>query len=70
MLNGKPAPDAQVALLVPGYPIQLGEGEFNQVALTDPRPVRTASDGGFTLPLYENAQSLVALNREGFAHVS
>lgn len=70
MPNGRPAPDAQVALLVQGYPIQLGEGEFTQVALTEPRPAHTAMDGSFTLPLYENAQSLVALNREGFAHVS
>ena len=68
---GKPAADAEVALAVEGKYLRLGKGTFTSRGNAEEGLlVRSGQDGGFTLPMYEGAQSVVALNEEGFARVS
>ena len=69
--DGKPAAEAEVALQVEGKYLALGKGTFARSGLREEGLLVTAgADGSFTLPLYEKAQSVIALNEEGFAQVS
>jgi beta-lactamase regulating signal transducer with metallopeptidase domain/uncharacterized GH25 family protein len=69
--NGKPAADADVALQVEGKYLGLGKGAFTSSNLREEGLLVSAGqDGSFTLPMYEKAQSVIALNEEGFAQVS
>ena len=69
--DGKPAADAEVALQIEGRYLALGRGTLN---LGGSREVpwfgRTATDGSFTLPMYEKAEFLLAVNSEGFLRTS
>lgn len=67
--NGKPA-SADVALQVEGKYLGLGKGAFNGNGGNDGLMASSAADGSFTLPMYEGAQSVIALNEEGYAQVS
>lgn len=69
--NGQPAADADVALQVPNKYLALGKGAFDSSqARREGWQVSTGPDGSFTLPMYEGAQSVVALNEEGYVQVS
>jgi uncharacterized GH25 family protein len=69
--DGQPAADADVALQVEGKYLSIGRGSFDAGNLRDEGLiVSTGPDGGFTLPLFEKAQSVIALNLEGYARVS
>jgi len=68
--SGKPAADADVALQVEGKYLGLGKGTFTGSAREEGLLVSAGQDGSFTLPMYEGAQSVVALNEEGYAQVS
>lgn len=69
--DGSPAADADVALQVENVYLVLGKGAF---MANDAREkgllVSTGPDGHFSLPMYKKAQSVIALNEEGFARVS
>ena len=68
--DGKPAADADVALQVEGQYLGIGKGRFSGGGRDDGRTISVSSDGSFTLPMFEKAESVVALNEEGFAQVS
>ncbi len=68
--NGKPAADADVALQVEGKYLGLGKGTFTGSVREEGLLVSAGQDGSFTLPMYEGARSVVALNEEGYAQVS
>lgn len=69
--NGKPAADADVALQVEGKYLALGKGAFASSGLREEGLLVSARpDGSFTLPMYEGAKSVIALNEAGYAQVS
>jgi uncharacterized GH25 family protein len=68
--NGKPAADADVALQVEGKYLGLGKAAFTGSPREEGLLVSAGTDGSFTLPMYEGAKSVIALNEEGFAQVS
>jgi uncharacterized GH25 family protein len=69
--SGKPAADADVALLVENEYLAIGKGAFAAEGARQKGLIVTAGqDGNFTLPRYEKAVSVVALNEEGYAQVS
>ena len=68
--NGQPAADADVALQVEGKFLLIGKGRFSGSQRGEGLLVGTGADGSFTLPLYEKAQFVIALNEEGYAQVS
>ena len=68
--DGKPAIDAQVAVKVKGKYLSLGRATFKAYdAWQDGSIVRTGPDGQFTLPMYAEAQTVIALHDRGFAQV-
>ena len=68
--NGQPASDADVALQVEGKYLSLGRGALEDNGLREAGLlVSTKPDGSFTLPLYEGAQSVIAVNQEGYVQV-
>lgn len=66
--DGKPASEAQVALQVDSIYLGLGAATFTGNP-DDGVRVRASEDGSFTLPLYEGARSIVALNDDGYAQI-
>jgi hypothetical protein len=71
--NGQPAADAQVALHLSegAFSLSLGRGAFVSSGLADHGLlVSVGADGGFDMPLFEKAESVVAVSPEGFAQVS
>lgn len=69
--NGKPAADADVALQVEDAYLGLGKAAFTSNDARDKGLLVSAGpDGSFTLPMYEKAQSIIALNESGIAQVS
>ena len=69
--DGQPAADADVALQVENKYLTIGRGAFGDYNLrNEGLIVSTGPDGSFTLPLYEGAESVIALNVQGFAQVS
>ncbi|MDR3457161.1 MAG: M56 family metallopeptidase [Verrucomicrobiae bacterium] len=68
--DGQPAVDADVALQVEGMYLGLGRAAFSGNGRNDGTQVSAGADGSFTLPLYTNAQSVIALNEAGYAQVS
>ena len=69
--NGKPAADAEVALQVEGHYLALGKAAFVSSDLREQGLLVSAGkDGRFTLPMYEGAASVIALNEDGYAQVS
>jgi len=68
---GKPAADVDVALQVEGTYLALQKGTLTGNSLRQSGLlVSSGADGSFTLPMYEGATSVVAINEEGFAQVS
>ncbi|MGN6644591.1 MAG: carboxypeptidase-like regulatory domain-containing protein, partial [Verrucomicrobiota bacterium] len=68
---GQPAAESAVALQVTGKYLAIGKGAFASTgARHDGSIVDAGADGSFTLPLYEGAKSVIALNEEGYAQVS
>jgi hypothetical protein len=68
--DGKPAAAAQVAVKVKGIYLSLGRAEFkSQDAWQDGSIVRSGPDGKFTLPMYENAQTVIAVQDAGYVQV-
>ena len=68
--DGKPAAAAQVAVKVKGIYLSLGRAEFkSQDAWQDGSIVRSGPDGKFTLPMYENAQTIIAVQDAGYVRV-
>ena len=69
--NGKPAVDAEVALLAPGKYIALGKAAFKAYeARQEGLIVRTGNQGHFALPGMEGATAIVAINDDGYAYES
>jgi beta-lactamase regulating signal transducer with metallopeptidase domain/uncharacterized GH25 family protein len=69
--DGKPAADAQVALQMERKYLMLGRATFdNGGGPSEDWLVTTGPDGSFSLPMYDPAQSVIALNDEGYARVS
>jgi hypothetical protein len=68
--GGKPAVDADVALQVEGKYLGLGKAAFTGSPREEGLLVSAGQDGSFTLPMYEGAKSVIALNEEGYAQVS
>ncbi|MGD0815574.1 MAG: hypothetical protein ABSA83_18430 [Verrucomicrobiota bacterium] len=69
--GGKPAANADVALQVENKYLALGKGVFAAGNLREEGLLVSAgADGSFTLPMYERAASVIALNEEGYAQVS
>jgi beta-lactamase regulating signal transducer with metallopeptidase domain/uncharacterized GH25 family protein len=69
--DGRPAADADVALQVENKYLALGRGAFDSSDRRNEGLIVSAGpDGSFTLPMYEGAQSVIALNLEGYARVS
>lgn len=69
--NGNPCASAQVALHVPRKYLALGKASFQSNQGSDEGwIVQTKSDGSFTLPMYEGAQSVIAVSDDGFARVA
>ena len=69
--NGKPAADAEVALQVENEYLAIGKGAFSASGAREKGMIVNAGpDGSFKFPLYEQAQSVIALNEEGYAQVS
>ena len=61
--DGRPAADAEVALQIQGRYLALGRGALNVGgSREDASHGRTAVDGSFTLPMYEKAEFLLAVN--------
>jgi hypothetical protein len=68
--GGKPAVDAEVALLVGGKYIALGKGDLRAYeARQEGLVVRSGADGHFLLPAVEGTTGLVVVHEQGFAHV-
>ena len=68
--DGKPAAEAQVAVKVKGKYLSLGRAAFKASdAWQDGSIVRAGSDGGFTLPMYADAQTVIAVHEKGYAQV-
>jgi hypothetical protein len=68
--DGKPAANAQVAIKVKGKYLSLGRAAFKSAeAWQDGSIVRTTPDGRFTLPMYQNAQTVIALSLAGYVQV-
>ena len=68
--DGKPAADAQVAVKVKWKYLSLGRAAFKaSEAWQDGSIVRAGSDGGFTLPMYTDAQTVIALNDKVYVQV-
>lgn len=68
--NGKPAADAEVALLVTGKYTALGKGSLKAYeARQEGLVIRAGSDGHFTLPNVEGATGLLAVHDDGFGFV-
>ncbi len=68
--DGKPAADAQVAVKVKGKYLSLGRAAFKTSdAWQDGSIVRAGADGGFTLPMYADAQTVIAVHEKGYAQV-
>ncbi len=68
--GGKPAADAEVALLVKGKYLALGKGDLRAYeARQEGLVVRAGADGRFSLPAVEGTTGLVAVHEQGFAHV-
>ncbi len=68
--GGKPAVDAEVALLVSGKYIALGKGDLRAYeARQEGLVVRSGADGHFSLPAVEGTTGLVVVHERGFAHV-
>jgi hypothetical protein len=68
--GGRPAVDADVVLQVEGKYLGLGKAAFTGSPREEGLLVSAGQDGGFTLPMYEGAKSVIALNEEGYAQVS
>jgi hypothetical protein len=69
--GGKPATNADVALQVENKYLALGKGVFAAGNMREEGLLVSAgADGSFTLPMYEHAESVIALNEEGYAQVS
>ncbi len=69
--NGNPCASAQVALQVPRKFLALGKAAFrSNQGSEEGWIVQTKSDGSFTLPMYEGAQSVIAVSDDGFANVN
>jgi hypothetical protein len=62
--------DADVALQVEGKYLGLGKAAFTGSPREEGLLVSAGTDGSFTLPMYEGAKSVIALNEEGYAQVS
>ena len=63
--DGKPAADAQVAVKVKGKYLSLGRAAFKTSdAWQDGSIVRAGADGGFTLPMYADAQTVIAVHEK------
>ena len=68
--DGKPAADAQVAIKVKGKYLALGRAAFKaSEAWQDGSIVRAGPDGGFTLPMYVDAQTVIAVHDKGYVQV-
>jgi beta-lactamase regulating signal transducer with metallopeptidase domain/uncharacterized GH25 family protein len=68
--NGKPAEDADVGLQVQNQYLVIGKGAFSAGNARERGLIVSAGqDGSFSFPMYEGAQSVVALNEEGYAQV-
>jgi uncharacterized GH25 family protein len=68
--NGKPAADAEIALLVAGKYIAVGKGSLKAYeARQEGLVVRAGSDGHFALPNVDGATGVVAVHDDGFAHL-
>jgi len=68
--SGKPALDAEVALLVKGQYIAVGKGTLRAYeARQEGLVVRAGSDGRFSLPAVEDTTGLVVVHEQGYAHV-
>lgn len=65
--NGKPAPNAQVALSIRGQFLQLGKASLVSY---DGWIVRADQNGMFSLPRYQGADTVIAVSEDGFAQVS
>ncbi len=69
--NGKPAAGAQVAVQVTGKYLSLGKAAFKDYnGWQDGSIVRAGPDGKFSLPMYVEAKSVIALNNDGYAQVA
>jgi hypothetical protein len=68
--DGKPAADADVALQADGIYLSLGKAALIVNPGNEGLLVSAGPDGSFTLPMCEGAQSVIALNEEGYAQVS
>jgi beta-lactamase regulating signal transducer with metallopeptidase domain/uncharacterized GH25 family protein len=69
--NGKPAVDADVALQVPNQYLAISKGTFSAGDAREKGLIASAGqDGSFSLPIYEGAESVIALNEEGYAQIS
>ena len=69
--NGKPAAGAQVALKIKGTYLALGRATLQSSAgWNDGTITRADAAGKFTLPMYAAAESVIAVNEDGFARVS
>ena len=71
--DGKPAPEAEVALQLTEGPfyLALGHGTFTDNGLrAKGLLVNAGTDGSFDLPLFEKAVAVAAVSEDGFAQVS
>jgi beta-lactamase regulating signal transducer with metallopeptidase domain len=71
MPDGKLGADVDVALNVEGVYLALGKGILTGNSLRqNGLLVSSSADGTFTLPMFEGAHSIIAINEEGFAQMS
>ena len=69
--DGQPVAGADVALRLPNTYLSIGRGAFDDNGQrAQGLIVTTGADGAFTLPMFEGAQSIIALNLDGYAQVS
>lgn len=69
--DGRPAANAQVGLKLKGQLIQLGKASLiSYDGWKDGYVVRTDQNGNFSLPMYQEAESVLAVSDDGFAHIS
>lgn len=69
--SGAPAANADVAVQVEGVYLALGKAAlFGNSPRENGLMVTTGPDGSFTLPMFEKAVSLIALNEQGIATAS